>query len=82
MPRNPTLPSEFIAVGNGNIQDIGWLSWFPKISGEGIPFQVVFVLLPLSIVVTDEPPRCNRRDPSLPSLSRIAGIADRLSEIF
>ena len=45
-----SLPSEFIAVGNGNIQDIGWLNWFPKISGEGIPFQVVFVFLPLTIV--------------------------------
>jgi ribose/xylose/arabinose/galactoside ABC-type transport system permease subunit len=39
-----SFPSEFIAIGNGNIQDIGWLSWFPKISGEGIPFQVVLSL--------------------------------------
>jgi ribose/xylose/arabinose/galactoside ABC-type transport system permease subunit len=45
-----SFPSEFITIGNGNIQDIGWLSWLPKISGEGIPFQVFFVFLPLTIV--------------------------------
>jgi ribose/xylose/arabinose/galactoside ABC-type transport system permease subunit len=45
-----SFPPEFITIGNGNIQDIGWLSWFPKISGEGIPFQVFFVFLPLTIL--------------------------------
>ena len=45
-----SFPSEFITIGNGNMQDIGWLSWFPKISGEGIPFQVFFVFLPLTII--------------------------------
>jgi len=45
-----SFPAEFITIGNGNIQDIGWLGWFPKIGVEGIPFQVFFVFLPLTIV--------------------------------
>jgi ribose/xylose/arabinose/galactoside ABC-type transport system permease subunit len=45
-----SFPSQFITIGNGNIQDVGWLSWFPKIGGQGVPFQVVFVFLPITLI--------------------------------
>jgi ribose/xylose/arabinose/galactoside ABC-type transport system permease subunit len=45
-----SFPTAFITIGNGNIQDVGWLSWVPRISGQGIPFQIVFVFLPLMII--------------------------------
>jgi ribose/xylose/arabinose/galactoside ABC-type transport system permease subunit len=45
-----SLPSAFISIGNGNVQDVSWLSWIPKIGGEGIPFQVLFIYLPVVII--------------------------------
>ena len=45
-----SFPSQFITIGNGNIQDVGWLSWVPKIGGQGIPFQIVFIFLPLAVI--------------------------------
>jgi len=45
-----SFPSAFITVGNGNVQDIGWLRWVPKIGGQGIPFQVLFIYLPVVLI--------------------------------
>ena len=45
-----SLPATFITIGNGNVQDLGWLHWLPKISGQGIPFQVLFLFLPAAAV--------------------------------
>jgi ribose/xylose/arabinose/galactoside ABC-type transport system permease subunit len=45
-----SFPQQFITIGNGNIQDIGWLHWVPKIGGQGIPFQVFFIFLPMAII--------------------------------
>ena len=45
-----SFPQQFITIGNGNVQDIGWLHWVPKIDGQGIPFQVLFIFIPLSVI--------------------------------
>ena len=34
-----SFPSEFITIGNGNMQDIGWLSWFPKSAARADHFR-------------------------------------------
>lgn len=50
----PTLPQSFpqgfIVLGNGNVQDIGWLAWIPKINGQGIPFQLLFIFIPIALL--------------------------------
>jgi ribose/xylose/arabinose/galactoside ABC-type transport system permease subunit len=50
----PTLPQSFpqafIVLGNGNVQDISWLAWIPKINGQGIPFQLLFLFIPVALL--------------------------------
>lgn len=45
-----SFPNEFITIGNGNVQDVGALSWIPKIGGQGIPFQVLFIFIPVALI--------------------------------
>ncbi|MBO0796948.1 MAG: ABC transporter permease, partial [Ktedonobacteraceae bacterium] len=45
------FPQEFIALGNGNVQNIDWLSWIPKIAGQGIPFQFLIIFVPVLLIV-------------------------------
>lgn len=51
----PELPSSFpaalITIGNGNVQDVPGFAWVPKIAGQGIPFQVGFVYVPLALIL-------------------------------
>ena len=51
----PELPTSFpallITMGNGNVQDVPGFSWVPKIAGQGIPFQVGFVYVPLALIL-------------------------------
>jgi ribose/xylose/arabinose/galactoside ABC-type transport system permease subunit len=44
------FPQEFIALGNGNVQNISWLSRIPKIAGQGIPFQFLIIFVPLLLL--------------------------------
>jgi len=50
----PNLPQSFDQafqnIGNGNVQDVPWLSWVPKIGGQFIPFQVLFVYIPVVLI--------------------------------
>jgi ribose/xylose/arabinose/galactoside ABC-type transport system permease subunit len=45
-----SFPQEFIAIGNGNVQNISWLSWIPQIGGEGIPFQLLLIFVPVVLL--------------------------------
>lgn len=44
-----SFPAELITIGNGNMQDVPGFAWVPKIAGQGIPFQVGFVYVPLAL---------------------------------
>lgn len=46
-----SFPQSFISIGNGSIQDIGWLSWLPKFDNVGIPFQFLFIYVPVILIV-------------------------------
>jgi ribose/xylose/arabinose/galactoside ABC-type transport system permease subunit len=45
-----SFPQSFITIGNGNAQAIPWLSWIPKISGQGIPFQLLLIFIPVLLI--------------------------------
>ena len=45
-----SFPSAFTTIDIGNVQDLGWLHWLPTISGQGIPFQVLFIYLPVALL--------------------------------
>ena len=51
----PDLPASFpavlITIGNGNVQDVPGFGWVPKLIGQGIPFQVGFVYIPLALIL-------------------------------
>lgn len=44
------FPQDFITIGNGTVQNISWLSWIPKIAGEGIPFQFLLIFMPIVLI--------------------------------
>ncbi len=46
-----SFPAELITIGNGNVQDVPGFGWVPKIAGQGIPFQVGFVYVPLALML-------------------------------
>jgi len=46
-----SFPPSFITIGNGNAQDTGLFAWIPKISGQGIPFQLLLIFLPVLLIV-------------------------------
>jgi ribose/xylose/arabinose/galactoside ABC-type transport system permease subunit len=45
-----SFPSAFVAIGNGNAQGIGFLSWIPRIGGQGIPFQILLIFIPVVLI--------------------------------
>jgi ribose/xylose/arabinose/galactoside ABC-type transport system permease subunit len=45
-----SFPDAFVMLGNGNVQDIPWLSWIPRIGGQAIPFQVLLIFLPVVLI--------------------------------
>lgn len=51
----PNLPASFapalMTIGNGNVQNVPGFGWVPTIAGQGIPFAVGFIYVPLVCIV-------------------------------
>lgn len=45
-----SFPQNFVTIGNGNVQDVPGLSWVPKIGGQNIPFQLLFIFIPVLLI--------------------------------